>query len=38
MVAIVLALANQLSGINAIFFYAKQLFEKIAKHDKTLVQ
>jgi hypothetical protein len=35
--AIVLALANQLSGINAIFFYAKQLFQQIANDDKSLV-
>jgi hypothetical protein len=29
--AVVLALANQLSGINAILFYANQLFNKISK-------
>lgn len=31
-------MANQFSGVNAIFFYAKQLFEQIANHDKTMVQ
>ena len=37
-ISVFLALANQLSGINAIFFYAKQLFEHVSGNNKTLTQ
>jgi MFS family permease len=35
--ALVLALANQLSGINAIIFYAKQIFEHIVDKEQALM-
>ncbi len=35
--AVVLSLANQLSGINAILFYANQLFSKIAQGNSEKV-
>lgn len=31
---IILAISNQLCGINAIFFYAKQLFTTITNNDQ----
>ena len=37
-ISIVLAFANQLSGINAILFYAKQVFEQISNGDKIVAQ
>ncbi len=35
-ISLVLALANQFSGINAILFYAKQVFEHITSNKKEL--
>ena len=32
-ISIVLGIANQMSGVNAIFFYAKQLFMNINEND-----
>lgn len=32
----VLAVANQLSGINVILFYAKQIFEHITNNNKMM--
>jgi len=36
MLAFVIAIANQLSGINAIIFYAKQLFEQVSDSKTAL--
>lgn len=36
MMAVVLACANQLSGINAIIYYAKQIFEHIVTPEQAL--
>jgi hypothetical protein len=33
MLAIVIAISNQACGINAIFFYAKQLFTTLTNND-----
>jgi SP family arabinose:H+ symporter-like MFS transporter len=35
-ISLILALANQFSGINAILFYAKQVFEHITSNKKEL--
>ncbi len=35
-IALVIAVANQFSGINAILFYAKQIFEQITSSNKEL--
>lgn len=37
LMGLVLALANQLSGINAIIYYAKQIFEHIVSPEQALV-
>jgi hypothetical protein len=36
MLGFVLAIANQLSGINAIIYYAKQLFERVSDEKTAL--
>ena len=36
--AVVVAVANQFSGINAIIFYAKQVFEHITNGNKEMAQ
>jgi predicted MFS family arabinose efflux permease len=36
--AIVIAIANQMCGINAIFFYAKQLFTNLTNNDQDSVK
>lgn len=38
MIAIVIAISNQVSGVNAIFFYAKQLFTNLTGGDQGWVQ
>lgn len=38
MIAIVIAISNQVSGINAIFFYAKQLFTNLTGGNQEWVQ
>lgn len=36
MLGFVFAIANQLSGINAIIYYAKQLFERVSDEKTAL--
>lgn len=38
LLAVFISLANQLCGINAIFFYAKQLFTNLTNNNQDLVQ
>ena len=38
LLAIVIAISNQMCGINAIFFYAKQLFTNLTGGDQEMVQ
>lgn len=38
MMAVVIAISNQVCGINAIFFYAKQLFTTLTNNDQDWVK